>query len=64
MHSVTLAPLSADVAVDLCLNSLASIKKNKIGSFIEMWTNLESVIQSEVSQKDRDVFLTDRSPRI
>ena len=42
----------------------SAIKKNKIGSFIEMWINIESVIQSEVSQKGKDVFLTDRSPRI
>ena len=42
----------------------SAIKKNKIGSFIEMWINIESVIQSEVSQKEKDVFLTDRSPRI
>ena len=27
------------------------IKRNKIGSFVEMWMDLESVMQSEVTQK-------------
>ena len=30
----------------------SAIKRNNIGLFVEMWMNLESVIQSEVSQKD------------
>ena len=30
---------------------LLTIKWNEIGSFAEMWMDLESVIQSEVSQK-------------
>ena len=29
----------------------SAIKRNKIGSFVEMWMDLETVIQSEVSQK-------------
>ena len=29
----------------------SAIKRNEIGSFVEMWTDLESVIQSEVIQK-------------
>ena len=29
----------------------SAIEKNKIGSFIEIWVDLESVIQSEISQK-------------
>ena len=29
----------------------SAIKRNEIGSFVEMWMDLESVIQSEVSQK-------------
>ena len=33
----------------------SAIKRNKIGSFVEMWMDLESVIQSEVSQKERDI---------
>ena len=30
------------------------IKRNKIGSFAEMWTDPETVIQSEVSQKEKN----------
>ena len=30
------------------------IKRNKIGSFVVMWIKLESVIQSEVSQKEKN----------
>ena len=29
-------------------------KRNEIGSFIVRWMNLESVIQSEVSQKEKN----------
>ena len=29
----------------------SAIKRNEIGSFVEMWMDLETVIQSEVSQK-------------
>ena len=32
------------------------IKKNEIGSFVEMWMDLESVIQSEVSQKEKNKY--------
>ena len=31
----------------------ATIKRNKIGSSVEMWMDLEAVIQSEVSQKEK-----------
>ena len=31
----------------------SAIKRNGIGSFVEMWMDLETVIQSEVSQKDK-----------
>ena len=42
----------------------SAIKKSNIGSLIEVWINLESVIQNEVSQKEKHVFLTDRSSRL
>ena len=29
----------------------SAIKRNEIGSFVEMWMDLESVIQNEVSQR-------------
>ena len=32
-------------------------KKNKIGSFVETWMDLESVIQSEVSQTEEKQIL-------
>ena len=34
----------------------SAIKRNKSGSFVEMWIDLESVIQSEVSQKEKNKF--------
>ena len=33
-----------------------AIKRNEIGSFVEMWVALESVIQSEVSQKEKNKY--------
>ena len=30
----------------------SAIKRNKMGSFVVIWMDLESVIQSEVSQKE------------
>ena len=35
----------------------STIKRNEIRSFIEMWMNLESVIQSESSQKKEKQIL-------
>jgi len=32
-------------------NGLLVIKRNEIGSFVEMWIDLESVIQSEIRKK-------------
>ena len=32
-------------------NRILAIKRNKIGSFVVMWMNLESVKQGEVSQE-------------
>ena len=34
----------------------SAIKSNEIGSFVEMWMDLEFVIQSEVSQKEKNVY--------
>ena len=34
----------------------SAIKRNKTGSFVEMWMDLESVIQSEVSQKEKNKY--------
>ena len=34
----------------------SAIKKNKNGSFVEMWMDLETVIQSEVCQKEKNKY--------
>ena len=34
----------------------SAIKRNKIVSFVEMWMDLETVIQSEVSQKEKNKY--------
>ena len=34
----------------------SAIKRNKIGSFVVTWMDLESVIQSEVSQKEKNKY--------
>ena len=34
----------------------SAIKRNEIGSFVEMWMDLESVIQSEVSQQEKNKY--------
>ena len=36
----------------------SAIKKNEIGSFVETWMDLETVIQSEVSQKEKNKYCT------
>ena len=35
----------------------SAIKRNKIGSFVETWIDLETVIQSEVSQKEKNKYM-------
>ena len=37
-------------------NGILATKKNGIGSFVEMWMDLETVIQSEVSQKEKNKY--------
>ena len=34
----------------------SGIKRHEIGSFVEMWMDLETVIQSEVSQKEKNKY--------
>ena len=34
----------------------SAIKRNETGSFVEMWMDLESVTQSEVSQKEKNKY--------
>ena len=35
---------------------LSQKKKNEIGSFVETWMDLETVIQSEVCQKEKNKY--------
>ena len=35
----------------------STIKRNEIGSFVEKWLDLETVIQSEVRQKEKNKYL-------
>ena len=37
-------------------NGILAIKRNEIGSLVEMWMDLETVIQSEVSQKEKNKY--------
>ena len=37
-------------------SGVLDIKRNKIGPFVEMWMDLETVIQSEVSQKEKSKY--------
>ena len=32
----------------------SAIKRNEMGSFVEIWMDLEPVIQSEISQKEKN----------
>ena len=34
----------------------SATKRNEIGSFVETWMDLETVIQSEVSQKEKNKY--------
>ena len=35
---------------------ILAIKRNELGSFVEMWMDLEAVIHSEVSQKEKKKY--------
>ena len=37
------------------MESYSAIKRNEIGSFVETWIDLETVIQSEVCQKEKRI---------
>ena len=41
--------------VHIC-NGILAIKRNETESFVMMWMDLESVIQSEVSQKEKNKY--------
>ena len=37
-------------------NGILAIKRKEIGSCVEMWMDLETIIQSEVSQKEKNKY--------
>jgi len=37
-------------------HNYSSIKRNKFGPFVEMWMDIETVIQSEISQKEKSKY--------
>ena len=49
--------MAIEVVVHIYSGILA-IKRNKIGLFLEIWINQVSVIQSEVSQKEKNKHRT------
>ena len=34
----------------------SAIRRNEIGSFVEMWMDLETIKQNEVSQKEKNKY--------
>ena len=38
------------------MENYSAIKRNETGSFVEMWMDLGSVIESEVSQKEKNKY--------
>ena len=38
------------------MEDYSAINRNEIGSFVETWMELETVIQSEVSQKEKNKY--------
>ena len=45
-----------DVAYIYTMEYYSAIKRNKIGFFVVRWMDLESVIQNEVSQKEKKKY--------
>ena len=45
-----------DVVYIYTMEYYSAIKRNKIGSFVETWMDLETVILSEVSQKEKNKY--------
>ena len=45
-----------EVVVHIYNGILLSHKRNEIGSFVERWMDLETVIQSEACQKEKNKY--------
>lgn len=41
----------------MCNGILLSHERNEVGSFVETWMELESIIQSEGSQKEKNKYI-------
>ena len=50
VHGIFQARVLEWAAIDL------TIKRNEIASFVELWMDLETIIQSEVSQKEKNKY--------
>ena len=48
--------MDKEVVVHIKMEYYSAIKRNEIESFVEMWMDLETVIQSEVSQKEKNKY--------
>ena len=49
-------PINREMNKDVVIQTVeyySAIKRNEIGSFVKTWMDLEIVIQSEVSQKEK-----------
>ena len=49
-------PIDRQMHKEDVVHIYSGIKRNEIGSFVEMWMDLETVIQSEVSQKEKNKY--------
>ena len=47
---------SREVVIHIYNGILLSHKRNKIGSFVEMWMNIQFVVQSEASWKEKNKY--------
>ena len=54
--TMSACPFSMSATLILPCKYYSAIKRNEIGSFEVMWMNLESVIQREVSQKEKNKY--------
>ena len=52
----TLMPIDRQMDKEDIYNGMLAIKRNEIRSFLEKWMDLETVIQSEVSEKEKNKY--------
>ena len=49
-------PIDRQMDKEDIYNGMLAIKRNEIRSFLEKWMDLETVIQSEVSEKEKNKY--------